>query len=79
MLEAIEIKDEEIEERTEKVVKLEKKYLRSWASGRIKKDRKGSMDSLRANLVSDFEEYCDMEKFKFYLQCGETRNFFRKS
>ena len=35
------------------------------------------MRTMKESLLTDFESFCDVEKFKLYILCGETRNYIR--
>ena len=32
---------------------------------------------MKESLLTEFESFCDVEKFKLYILCGETRNYIR--
>ena len=71
---------EDLEERGKKM-RLQKKYFSAWGSRRpvpeaeIHEDK---MKMMKKDLVAEFESFCDVEKFKLYILCGETRNYIRK-
>ena len=56
---------------------LQKKYLLSWASGRIRHPSH-FMAELRNNLVKEFSTILDQEKLKLYVLCGDARNYIHK-
>ena len=35
------------------------------------------MRTMKESLLTEFESFCDVEKFKLYILCGETRNYIR--
>ena len=53
---------------------LQKKYLLSWASGRIRRQSL-FMAELKTNLITEFSTILDQEKFKLYVMCGDARNY----
>lgn len=64
-----------------KMRKLEKKYFSAWGARRPvpeTKKHEDKMKMMKEDLVAEFESFCDVEKFKLYILCGETRNYIRK-
>ena len=61
--------------------KLEKKYFSAWGVRRPVPEaekHEDKMKMMKEDLVAEFESFCDVEKFKLYILCGETRNYIRK-
>lgn len=61
--------------------KLQKKYFSAWGSRRPVPEaekHEDKMKMMKKDLVSEFESFCDVEKFKLYILCGETRNYIGK-
>ena len=61
--------------------KLQKKYFSAWGSRRPVPEaekHEDKMKMMKKDLVAEFESFCDVEKFKLYILCGETRNYIGK-
>ena len=71
---------EDFEEKGKKR-KLQKKYFSAWGSRRPVPEaekHEDKMKMMKKDLVAEFESFCDVEKFKLYILCGETRNYIGK-
>ena len=58
-------------------VDLQKKYLLSWASGRIRSPNH-FIAELKNNLITEFSSILDQEKFQLYVLCADARNYLNK-